>query len=731
MAKRILVVDDDRNIGQILHASFSAKGYETIVSRNGEDAISQFEEVNPDLVLLDVLLPKMNGWDVCKKIKETEHGLKTPVILMSAIYKNYKMQTDAKEKYGADDFVEKPFQLSRLLVTVEEFIGKGDIPAQGDGDEDGETSVETTPAEPAEPTTLMSGELTTVSFPEVVHSVYVMGKSGTLVMENNDIRKEIAISQGYVVSVNTNIEKEYFGNYLIRMRKITPEQNEEGLNRQKESSRMLGTILIEMGAITPQQLVYYLKLQMRDKIFEIFSWREGTFEFIQDETVTGDISAIDMSTANLIFFGIKNYWDMDYSLDKLSPFYPRYLHVGTNQYYRFQDLELTPSESKLLLTIDGMKTTEEIAMESPISPLQTYNLLLTLVYSGMCETSQDPASEPDSFFDTIMEEDHEDQPTRQMKIPEGETIEVSDTIDVDIEPEDDEDMPPLETEPEEQPKEEKPQEAETEPSQSDDLSGLRKQIEEKFETLVNANWFEILGLRNNPTEHEARVAYHKLAKQFHPDKFFGNVSQDFKAKVEEIFRAISDAYEALNTQDKINKYIKKLEGEKSDEEKQSTRLEGVKKIILAEQHFQNGLNYTREKRFTRASDAFKKSVEITNEPEYIAHYGWAMYNMPDEKDLDEEELAMRGNDSDADFQFQGREHLNRAIQQNPRTEKAYVFLGHIYKRQGLKEFAEKQYEKALICNPNSIEALRELRLIKLEEQKKTKKKSLLERLLNR
>ena len=727
MSKRILVVDDDRNIGQILHASFSAKGYETIVSRNGEDAISQFDEVNPDLVLLDVLLPKMNGWDVCKKIKATEQGAQTPVILMSAIYKNYKMQVDAKEKYGADAFVEKPFQLSRLLTTVADFIGEGEIETASDESEDEETTQDATSKEPAGPVTLMSGELTTVSFPELLHSVYVMGKSGLLVMENNDVRKEIAINKGYVVSVKTNIEKELFGNYLIRMRKITPEQNEESLRRQQESSRLQGTILIEMGTITPQQLVYYLKLQMRDKIFEIFSWREGTFEFIQDDSVTGDISAIDMSTANVIFFGIKNYWDMDYSMDKLSTYYSRYFHVGTNHYYRFQDLELTPSESKLLLDIDGTKTAEEIVMNSPISPLQTYHLLLTLTYSGMCEAVPEQAQEPDNFFQTIMDENHSDHPTRQMKKPEEKNIEVPDSIDSDIEPEDENE----ETETAEQKEEIIPEQKETQAPKSDDLSELRKQIEEKYETLVDANFFEILDLRNNPTEHEVRVAYHKLAKLFHPDKFFGNVSPEFKAKVEEIFRAISDAYEALNTQDRINKYINKLEDEKSDEEKQSTRLEGVKKIILAEQHYQNGINYLREKRFTRASDAFKKGVEITNEPEYIAHYGWAMYNMPDEKDLDEEELAMRGNDSDADFQFQGREHLNRAIQMNPRTEKAYVFLGHVYKRQGLKEFAEKQYEKALICNPNSIEALRELRLIKLEEQKKVKKKSLLERLLNR
>jgi len=742
MSKRILVVDDDRNIGQILHASFSAKGYETIVSGNGEDALEQFDEVRPDLVLLDVLLPKMNGWEVCKKIKETEYGKSTPIILMSAIYKNFKMQTDSKIKYGADGFLEKPFQLSNLLTTVAGYIGQGDQAAPAQSDEDDQ---ETTPDKPK---VLMNGDMTTLTFAEILHSVYVMGKSGILVMKNGEVEKEIAVNEGYPVSIKTNIEKELFGNYLVRMRKITKEQCEKGLELQKESTRLLGTILIEMEAITPQELVHYLKLQMRDKIFEIFSWREGEFEFTQDNSVTGDISAIDMSTANIIFFGIKKYFDLDYSLDRLLPYIDKYLRAGSNQYYKFQELELTPSESKLLMDIDGTKTVDEIISNSPLSPEETYHIILALCYSGMCEPSNEKSETPDNFFNSIIEtEDEENEaPTRQMSSTHQDTPIDSKTdesqseqraniiIDLDQEVTEEEattiidNQPGSEGQPSEDMVEMKPKDTVPTSGPEADKIKLAKNIEEKFGTLKEANFFQILQTSNNPTEHEVRVAYHKLAKNYHPDKFFGNVSSELKMKVEEIFRAISDAYEELNTQEKINSYLAKLEGDQSIEERQSSRLEGVKKIILAEQHYQNGLNFLREKRYTRSTDAFKKAVDITNDPEYIAHLGWAMYNMPYEKDLDEEELAIRGNDSHADFQFQAREHLNRAIQISPRTEKAYIFLGHIYKRQGLKEFAEKQFEKALICNPNSIEALRELRLIKLEDQKKEKPKSFFEKL---
>lgn len=726
MPKKILVVDDDRNIGQILHASFSAKGYETIVSGNGEDALIKFEEIKPDLILLDVLLPKMNGWEVCKQIKATEQGAKTIVILMSAIYKNYKMQQDALAKYGADTFVEKPFQLSRLMTTVSGFIGEGEeavldeaiFEDQGSAD-DGQV--------------LLNGDLGSVSFPELLHDIYVMGKSGILTMARDDVEKEISIKQGYPVSAKTNINRELLGNYLVRIRKITKAQNEESLALQKESHRLQGTILIEMELLSPSELVHYLTLQMREKIFEIFSWRNGTYEFIEDSTVTGDISAIDMSTANVIFFGIKSHFDLDYCLEKMEPYFERYLRLGSNQYYRFQDLELTPSESKLLLKIDGTQIIDDLARNSPLDPLQTYQLILTLIYSGMCEAAPEPSAQPDSFFDSL-EEAEDEKPTRQMRIPSA--AKKADATDS----ESDDFIIPMSDEDESSVKKtafKLPERQEEPESQNDDAhdekASQRRKIQEKFDQVEQANMFEILNLETrNPTEHEVRTAYHKLAKEYHPDKFFGNLSPDLKNKVETIFQSISDSYENLNTQEKINKYIKKIEGEQPAEKRSEARLEGVKKIIQAEQLYQNGIAFVKEKRYTRAADSLRKAIELSgNEPEYIAYYGWALYNMPMENDLDEEELEMRGSYTDADFQFQGREHLNRAIAINPRTEKAYLFLGFVYKNQGLKEFAERQFEKALICNPNSIESLRELRLIKLEAQKRSKKTGIFDRIFKR
>lgn len=731
MSKRILVVDDDRNIGQILHASFSSKGYETIVSRNGEDAIAKFGETPPDLVLLDVLLPKMNGWEVCRKLKATDHGGKIPVILMSAVYKNYKMQQDAINKYGADDFVEKPFQLSKLLDMVEQLIGPPGEPGAAQtahaGDDFGAAGEPPAATEPP-PDMLISleGALDTIGFAELLHDVYVMGKSGYLLVRHDDVEKEVAIKDGYPVSVRTTLEEEYFGNFLVRKRKITAEQRDESVERMKETKRLQGTILIEMGVLTPHDVVKYLKLQMREKLFEIFGWRDGIYKFTEDATVQGDITTLDMSTANVINEGVRLHYDLDRLLPIIDSWRPKHIRPGSNQHYRFQDIDLTSREQAVSEGIDGMRTVGELLAGLDLDTERGYQILYTLIICEMVELSDAPLDMPeaglpqagaDDIDEDTLDAEFESSPEMQAVaevVGKPAAKPVTETAVGKTAPAPEKTEAPA---------------AKSEPTEAGaDEAELRARVLRVYNRVSQGNDFQVLGVGPNPTEHEVRVAYHKMAKEFHPDRFFGRASEEVRGQVEEIFRRATESYENVNTQDKIAEYVKKMEGEE-EAPKTDARIEGVKRIILAEQSFQNGKQYLREKRFARAASEFKKSMEISpNEAEYVAYFGWSLYNIPREKDITDEDKKLFGDQSAGDLQFNGRESLNRAINLNPRSERAYLFLGAIYKQEGLKEFAEKQYEKALICNPNCIEALRELRLIKLQEQKLTQKKTLIDKL---
>jgi DNA-binding response OmpR family regulator len=109
----ILIVDDDPAIRKFVAANLQARGYETLIAPGGEEALNLIEERMPDLVLLDIMMPAMNGFEVCRSIREWSQ---VPIIMISA-----KDSVDDKVKcfdIGADDYLTKPFALHELLSRI-------------------------------------------------------------------------------------------------------------------------------------------------------------------------------------------------------------------------------------------------------------------------------------------------------------------------------------------------------------------------------------------------------------------------------------------------------------------------------------------------------------------------------------------------------------------------------------------------------------------------------------
>jgi DNA-binding response OmpR family regulator len=114
----ILVVDDNPDNAHIIRDYLEARGFPITVAYNGDDALKAFQEVKPALVLLDVMMPGRDGWQVCREMKQHPTlGRSVRIVMVTAlddwVNKRQALQT------GADDFVEKPFELSKLAATVE------------------------------------------------------------------------------------------------------------------------------------------------------------------------------------------------------------------------------------------------------------------------------------------------------------------------------------------------------------------------------------------------------------------------------------------------------------------------------------------------------------------------------------------------------------------------------------------------------------------------------------
>ncbi|MBR2152005.1 MAG: response regulator transcription factor [Clostridia bacterium] len=113
MAQKILVVDDDLNISDLLRMYLEKSGYEVVIANDGRQALECFAQHSPDLVLLDVMLPKLDGWQVCREIRQNSD---TPIIMLTA--KGEAFDKVFGFDLGADDYVVKPFDAKELVARV-------------------------------------------------------------------------------------------------------------------------------------------------------------------------------------------------------------------------------------------------------------------------------------------------------------------------------------------------------------------------------------------------------------------------------------------------------------------------------------------------------------------------------------------------------------------------------------------------------------------------------------
>ena len=121
MAISVLIVEDDRNIADLLQLYLEKEGYAVTLAFDGGEGLAKFRALQPDLVLLDVMMPVADGWTVCKTIRAESQ---TPIIMLTA-----KSETDDKVaglKSGADDYVTKPFEMKELLARIEAVLRRTD-----------------------------------------------------------------------------------------------------------------------------------------------------------------------------------------------------------------------------------------------------------------------------------------------------------------------------------------------------------------------------------------------------------------------------------------------------------------------------------------------------------------------------------------------------------------------------------------------------------------------------
>jgi len=121
MNNRIVIIDDETTLLEFLQTQLSSRGFEVHTATDGQAGLELIQQVRPGLVVTDLLLPKMNGFDLCRRIKQDPDLSSIAVIMMTSIYKSVKYQYEGM-RYGANDFIHKPFELEAFLDKVGRFV---------------------------------------------------------------------------------------------------------------------------------------------------------------------------------------------------------------------------------------------------------------------------------------------------------------------------------------------------------------------------------------------------------------------------------------------------------------------------------------------------------------------------------------------------------------------------------------------------------------------------------
>lgn len=117
MNKKILIIEDEKDLVKVLRDTFEKEKFQVFYAEDGEEGLNQFYEKNPDIILLDINMPKKNGWEVCREVREQSN---LPILMMTA--RDSEIDELKGLNIGADDYITKPFSLKVLVVKVKKIL---------------------------------------------------------------------------------------------------------------------------------------------------------------------------------------------------------------------------------------------------------------------------------------------------------------------------------------------------------------------------------------------------------------------------------------------------------------------------------------------------------------------------------------------------------------------------------------------------------------------------------
>ncbi len=410
---KILVVDDDRAVQTMLVDLLEERGYEVDTSRNGRQALERLREGDIELLLLDVLIPHVNGFALLEQLRSDPELADLPVIMMSGIYRSRNHRSEMAQRFGVIEYLDKPLQPTQLLSLVEEAIGPGQKKERRPTDRDEVSVIEETPhierssAAPLSPREerlvepeareekaeveasareefkqsafLLQGSIKKTPVAPVLGKLWRQKETGALLLRNDKVKKIIYMDAGEVVAVKSNLVSECLGRLLVRERLITADQCTESIKRMKSSGNRQGQVLVEMNVVTDKNLQFGLEMQLETKLFEVFLWDSGEYRF--NSSIAPELRdgvQIEWRGGALIVEGIRRAFDETRLRSLMVPILDVPL-TYRDPHINLSGLRFTKAELDALQQLRDGRTTRELLGTMPLDPPDALRVIYTLI----------------------------------------------------------------------------------------------------------------------------------------------------------------------------------------------------------------------------------------------------------------------------------------------------------------------------------------------------------------
>lgn len=437
-APRILVVDDNPELLSLLTQLFEDAGYEVVGASRGRQAIEVARANPPGAAVLDILLPDMMGYHLADALRKDNAQL--PLLFITGVFKGGKHALEARQKYQSAGYFEKPFEAQKLLEAVTKVLAPEkkvppagslqdafevelDIDVEEEGPQDvmeltgrikvtggGNITAEIrganltaspmqkvpatqvrppTPGRPPDPPPAGSGapgsrrgELKD-NLPSLLTAYYLSRETGELGIQRGKVKKVVYFEKGMPVFALSNLLADRFGQFLVRVGKIKPEQLQDASAVAGATNRRTGDVLVERGLLKDTERLYYVGQQVKAVIYSLFAWEDGTYVMSFREKASSESIKLDVHPGNLIVRGIKKLYKPERLRRLLQP--EDRLIPAVAPAYQLNEVELERWEAELLPKIDGNRTVAELLAFANRPEHVVYGFLVAMMSLGILD----------------------------------------------------------------------------------------------------------------------------------------------------------------------------------------------------------------------------------------------------------------------------------------------------------------------------------------------------------